>query len=59
KMPTEEQLKCLYTITCQLTFVMLQPIHLVYLDQRTLNLYILAGENEDIEFEVTIDGEVF
>ncbi|MEM1393275.1 MAG: hypothetical protein AAGG00_08260 [Cyanobacteria bacterium P01_H01_bin.150] len=58
-MPTEEQLKCLYTITCQLTFVMLQPIHLVYLDQRTLNLYILAGEDEDIEFEVTIDGEVF
>ncbi|MGB6300500.1 MAG: hypothetical protein WBF90_30605 [Rivularia sp. (in: cyanobacteria)] len=58
-MPTEEQLKCLYTITCQLTFVMLQPIHLVYLDQRTLNLYILAGENEDIEFEVTIDGDVF
>ncbi len=58
-MPTEEQLKCLYTITCQLTFVMLQPIHLVYLDQRTLNLYILAGDNEDIEFEVTIDGEVF
>ncbi|MCJ8282549.1 MAG: hypothetical protein AAFY21_11940 [Cyanobacteria bacterium J06641_2] len=58
-MPTEEQLKCLYTITCQLTFVMLQPIHLVYLDQRTLNLYILAGEDEDIEFEITIDGEVF
>ncbi|MEM6404846.1 MAG: hypothetical protein AAF757_32255 [Cyanobacteria bacterium P01_D01_bin.116] len=49
----------MYTITCQLTFVMLQPIHLVYLDQRTLNLYILAGEDEDIEFEVTIDGEVF
>ncbi len=58
-MPTEEQLKCLYTITCQLTFVMLQPIHLVYLDQRTLNLYILAGEDEDIEFEITINGEVF
>ncbi|MBF2016718.1 MAG: hypothetical protein IGS23_16270 [Rivularia sp. T60_A2020_040] len=58
-MPTEEQLKCLYTITCQLTFVMLQPIHLVYLDQRTLNIYILAGEEENIEFEITIDGEVF
>ncbi|MEB3216552.1 MAG: hypothetical protein VKN72_10015 [Nostocales cyanobacterium 94392] len=58
-MPTEEQLKCLYTITCQLTFVMLQPIHLVYLDQRTLNVYILAGEEENIEFEITIDGEVF
>ncbi|NJL80041.1 MAG: hypothetical protein HC836_03505 [Richelia sp. RM2_1_2] len=58
-MPTEEQLKCLYTITCQLTFVMLQPIHLVYLDQRTLNVYILAGEDENIEFEITIDGEVF
>ncbi|MBE9212365.1 hypothetical protein IQ247_06520 [Plectonema cf. radiosum LEGE 06105] len=58
-MPTEDQLKCLYTITCQLTFVMLQPIHLVYLDQRTLNVYILAGEEENIEFEITIDGEVF
>ena len=58
-MPTEEQLKCLYTITCQLTFVMLQPIHLVYLDQRSLNIYILAGEGEDIEFEITVDGEVF
>lgn len=58
-MPTEEQLQCLYTITCQLTFVMLQPIHLVYLDQRTLNLYILAGEDEEIEFEITIGGEVF
>ncbi|MGF1673695.1 MAG: hypothetical protein ACFCUV_08430 [Rivularia sp. (in: cyanobacteria)] len=58
-MPTEEQLKCLYTITCQLTFMMLQPIHLVYLDQRTLNVYILAGEEENIEFEITIDGEVF
>ena len=39
--------------------MMLQPIHLVYLDQRTLNVYILAGEEENIEFEITIDGEVF
>ena len=29
---------------------MLQPIHLICIDNRTRNLYILAGNTEDIEF---------
>jgi hypothetical protein len=37
---------------------MLQPIHLVCIDGRTQNLYVLAGRNEEIEFEVTPSGEV-
>jgi len=37
---------------------MLQPIHLVCIDERTQNLYILAGQSEEIEFEVTSNGEV-
>ncbi|XZF66166.1 MAG: DUF6888 family protein [Gloeotrichia echinulata DVL01] len=37
---------------------MFQPIHLICIDSRTQNLYILAGENEEIEFEITLNGEV-
>ena len=37
---------------------MFQPIHLVCIDGRTQNLYILAGQNEEIEFEFTPSGEV-
>jgi hypothetical protein len=37
---------------------MLQPIHLVCIDGRTQNLYVLAGQKEEIEFEVTPTGEV-
>ncbi len=55
-MPTDMQLKCLYRIGYQLTYVMFQPIHLICVDERTQNLFILAGNNEEIEFEVT--GEV-
>jgi hypothetical protein len=58
-MPTNVQLKCLYRIGYQLTYIMFQPIHLICMDNRTQNLFILAGENEDIEFEVTPNGEVF
>ncbi|WP_198525037.1 DUF6888 family protein [Kamptonema formosum] len=57
-MPTDAQLRCLYRIAYQLTYVMFQPIHLICTDVRTQNLFILAGENEEIEFEVTPDGEV-
>lgn len=41
-----------------LTYRMLQPIHLVCIDGRTQNLYVLAGQNEEVEFEVTPNGEV-
>jgi hypothetical protein len=58
-MPTAAQLESLYRISYQLTFTMLQPIHLVCVDGRTLNVYILAGYEEDLEFEIVPDGEVF
>ena len=57
-MPTDAQLKCLYRISYQLTYVMFQPIHLVCIDKRTKNLFIWAGSKEEIEFEITTDGEV-
>ncbi len=58
-MPTDVQLKALYRISHQLTYVMLQPIHLVCIDNRTLNLYVLAGITENLEFQVTPNGEIF
>jgi hypothetical protein len=48
----------LYRISYHLTYRMLQLIHLVCIDGRTQNLYVLAGHNEEIEFEVTPNGEV-
>ena len=58
-MPTDVQLKALYRISQQLTYVMLQPIYLVCIDNRTQNLYILAGVTENLEFQVTPNGEIF
>jgi hypothetical protein len=57
-MPTNQQLRSLYIISYQLTYIMLQPIHLICIDERTKNLYILAGYNEEIELEITPNGEV-
>ena len=48
-MPTDAQLRCLYRISYQLTYILFQPIHLICIDGRTQNLYILAGQNEEIE----------
>ena len=56
-MPTAAQLEVLYRISYQLTYIMLQPIHLVCIDDRTLNVYILAGYNEEIEFQILPNGE--
>ncbi|MEA5550688.1 hypothetical protein VB713_06815 [Anabaena cylindrica UHCC 0172] len=57
-MPTNAQLRSLYTISYQLTYMMLQPIHLICIDERTQNLYILAGYHEELEFEINSNGEV-
>ena len=57
-MPTEAQLQCLYRIGYQLTYLMLQPIHLICIDGRTQNLFILAGHDEELEFEIAPSGEV-
>jgi len=48
-MATDAQLRCLYRIGYQLTYMLFQPIHLICIDGRTQNLYILAGQNEEIE----------
>jgi len=58
RMPTDEQLRSLYRICYKLTYIMLQPIHLICLDDRSKNLYILAGYNEELEFEIIANGEV-
>ena len=57
-MPTTIQLECLYRISYRLTYIMFQPIHLICIDERTKNLFILAGNHEEIEFEITPKGEV-
>ncbi|AFZ51732.1 DUF6888 family protein [Dactylococcopsis salina] len=58
-MPNAIQLKGLYRLSYWLMYMMFQPIHLVCIDQRTKNLFILAGSEEDLEFQITITGEVF
>jgi hypothetical protein len=56
-MPTAEQLETLYRVSYQLTYNMLQPIHLICIDNRTRNVYILAGYDEEIEFQILPNGE--
>jgi len=58
-MPTATQLETLYRVGYQLTYTMLQPIHLICVDHRTGNLYILAGYNEELEFQILPNGELF
>lgn len=55
-MPTAAQLESLYRICYQLTYTMLQPIHLICVDARTRNVYILAGY-EELEFQILPNGE--
>ncbi len=58
-MPTIAQLQSLYRLNYQLTYVMLQPIHLVCVDGRTHNIYVLAGDAEELEFQIAQTGDVF
>jgi hypothetical protein len=44
--PTVAQLKRLYLLSYTLTNVMFQPIHIIGLDERNNNLFILAGYQE-------------
>ncbi|WP_442947539.1 DUF6888 family protein [Nostoc sp.] len=57
-MPTAAQVASLYRISYQLTYIMLQPIYLICVDNRTRNLYILAGYDEEIEFQILPNGEL-
>jgi hypothetical protein len=56
-MPSDKQLETLYRVSYQLTYNMLQPIHLICVDNRTRNVYILAGYDEEIEFQILPNGE--
>jgi hypothetical protein len=58
-MPSDAQLRGLYRLSYWITYIVLQPIHLVCIDARTGNLYVLAGDTEKLEFQITSDGEVF
>jgi hypothetical protein len=57
--PTVAQLKRLYLLSYTLTNVMFQPIHIIRLDERNNNLFILAGHQENIEIIISPNGEVF
>ncbi len=56
--PTEAQLQSLYIQCHTLTNVMFQPVHIVRLDERTGNLFILAGREELLEFEIDPQGSL-
>ena len=58
-MPTVAQSESLFRVSYQLTCIMLQPIHLVCVDRRTRNVYVLAGHSEDLKFEIVPNGEMF
>lgn len=58
-MPSAAQLESLYFVSYQLTYIMFQPIHLICVDQRTRNVYIMAGHDEGLEFQILPNGEVF
>lgn len=55
-MPTAAQLESLYVVSYWITYLMLQPIHLVCIDERTNNLYVLAGLTESLEIQVLLNG---
>ncbi len=56
--PTIAQMRSLYRQCHWLTNVVFQPIHVVRLDERTGNLFILAGHEESIEVQIKADGEL-
>ena len=57
KEPTVAQLRGLYELCYTLSNIIFQPIHIVRLDERTGNLFILAGREETIEFQIKPSGE--
>jgi hypothetical protein len=57
-MPTAAQLESLYRVGYQLTYIMFQPVYLICIDNRTRNVYILAGYEEDLEFQILPNGEL-
>jgi hypothetical protein len=55
--PTAAQLRALYIRCSWLTNVAFQPIHIIRMDERTGNLFVLAGKEESLEFQIDPTGE--
>jgi hypothetical protein len=56
--PTVAQLQTLYIKGQWLTNSAFQPIHIIRMDERTGNLFVLAGKEESIEFEIYPTGRL-
>lgn len=56
--PTIAQMRSLYRQCHWLTNVMFKPIHVVRLDERSGNLFILAGHEESIELQISKGREL-
>ena len=56
--PTIAQLRSLHIQCHILTNIRFQPIHIVRLDERTGNIFILAGQEELLEFEIDPQGRL-
>jgi hypothetical protein len=56
--PTPAQLVTLYYACHFLTNQAFQPIHIVRMDERTKNLFLLAGNGESIEVEILPNGRL-
>uniref|UniRef100_B8HWA5 DUF6888 domain-containing protein n=1 Tax=Cyanothece sp. (strain PCC 7425 / ATCC 29141) TaxID=395961 RepID=B8HWA5_CYAP4 len=55
--PTFAQLLALYSRCQWLTNTAFQTIHIIRMDERTGNIFILAGKEESIEFQIDPTGE--
>jgi hypothetical protein len=58
RQPTAAQQRSLYFYCHYLTEVLRQPIHMMRIDERTGNLFVLAGIEESIEFQIRPDGSL-
>jgi hypothetical protein len=54
--PTIPQLQTLYSKCKWLTNAAFHPIHIIRMDERTGNIFVLAGREESIEFEIYPNG---
>ncbi|MGL4621498.1 MAG: DUF6888 family protein [Chroococcidiopsis sp.] len=56
--PTQAQLKSLYRQCYFITNTIKQPVHIVRIDERTKNIFILAGPEESLQLQIKPDGEL-
>jgi hypothetical protein len=58
-MPTTEQSLTYTLYSLWLTSVAAHPIQIVFLDERTGNLFVWAGNDGEIYFQITPEGKMF